>query len=62
MVSAVMMCPMCDWSAKMSGDTPNEVSTFLSSRLREHVNEQHPEVCNRPIELLHILRAPDKTQ
>jgi predicted metal-binding protein len=43
-VSAVIICKLCQWSAKHVADTPQEVAEFLGRLQKAHMNDKHLEV------------------
>jgi hypothetical protein len=39
---AIARCASCPWVAVMSGDTDDEIATFLHLLLMEHITTLHP--------------------
>ena len=42
-VRATVTCKWCGWAAQLSGETVEEVGTFLRQQLLLHVRERHPD-------------------
>lgn len=40
---SVIVCPLCEWRAKHTADTPQEVTALLARLLAEHTKEKHKE-------------------